>query len=50
MGFGVEKHDDLMDALTIAVNEIMKQNEPYCAYFQIEDSPSIVGNIWNEKF
>lgn len=27
MGFGVEKHDDLMDAFTIAVNELMREGE-----------------------
>lgn len=26
-GFGIEKHDDLVDALTVAVNEIMNQTE-----------------------
>jgi predicted phage terminase large subunit-like protein len=50
MGFGVEKHDDLVDALTIAVNEIMAQNEPRAFYCEIDNGPGLLGNILDMKF
>ncbi len=50
MGFGVEKHDDLVDAFTIAVNEIMKENEPCFMFFPIDDAPSPRYDVYGEPF
>ena len=41
MGFGVEKHDDLVDALTIAVNAIMSEKEVNFAFIPLDDGPSV---------
>lgn len=48
MGFGVEKHDDLMDAFTIAVNEIMKQNESHFFYHALDNNKRY--DIFGEPF
>ena len=50
MGFGVEKHDDLVDALTIAINQIMSEREPYFAYIPIDDGPSYPQSCSFEEF
>ncbi len=41
MGFGVEKHDDLVDALTIAINEIMAEREVHFEFIPLDDGPSV---------
>ena len=56
LGFGTEKHDDLMDAFTMLINKIMKDNkEPIDLelWHKFQHDPrnkSIMGNIWKMEF
>jgi len=36
IGFGVEKNDDLVDALTLLVNKILEDNKPMPQIFFLE--------------